>query len=241
MSFLRAVHRHARPRTYLEIGIYEGESLRLAGPSTRVIGIDPQPRCEPPYPPNWCIHAQTSDAFFARSDLAEMVGAVDIAFVDGLHHFEQTLRDLENVERLMSRRGVVLIHDVVPPAPSWAGRAPGPADGWAGDVWKVLPILREHRPDLRIAVVDAAPTGLAVVTGLDPSSTRLDAVHDEAVARWMDAPYRAWPDPPLRSWSEAADRFPVFQRRHLRDELAHNRRRARYLARRLMSARPGVR
>ena len=39
---------------------------------------------------------------------------------------------------------------------------------WSGDVWKVVVWLRRHRPDLRITTLDVAPTGLAVVTGLDP-------------------------------------------------------------------------
>jgi hypothetical protein len=35
-------------------------------------------------------------------------------------------------------------------------------------VWKVVVWLRRHRPDLRVATLDVGPTGLAVVTGLDP-------------------------------------------------------------------------
>jgi hypothetical protein len=44
---------------------------------------------------------------------------------------------------------------------------------WAGDVWKVLAILRRYRPDLTITTFDAAPTGLVAVSNLDPESTVL--------------------------------------------------------------------
>ena len=37
-------------------------------------------------------------------------------------------------------------------------------------MWKLVPILRQYRPDLAITVLDAPPTGLVLVTGLDPSS-----------------------------------------------------------------------
>jgi hypothetical protein len=40
-------------------------------------------------------------------------------------------------------------------------------------VWKVVDILLKCRPDLRIVMFDAIPTGLIAVTNLDPSSTIL--------------------------------------------------------------------
>ncbi|MEM6538781.1 MAG: glycosyltransferase, partial [Pseudomonadota bacterium] len=48
---------------------------------------------------------------------------------------------------------------------------------WCGDVYKVIPILREYRPDLTIHVVEAfvGPyrKGLAIVSGLNPEDTTL--------------------------------------------------------------------
>ena len=41
---------------------------------------------------------------------------------------------------------------------------------WTGDVWKCLPALKKYRPDLKIVVVDAIPTGLVLITNLDPKN-----------------------------------------------------------------------
>ena len=46
------------------------------------------------------IYELTSDEFFARYDLSELLGGpVELAFIDGLHLFEQVLRDFVNLER----------------------------------------------------------------------------------------------------------------------------------------------
>jgi hypothetical protein len=115
---------------------------------------------------------------------------VDLAFVDGLHRFEQALRDLANVERRARPGSVVLLHDCLPldAATSSRERRTG---FWSGDVWKILPVLAEHRPDLDVFVIPAYPTGLAVVTRLDPSSRVLDARAAEIADEWRD---REWSD-----------------------------------------------
>ena len=57
---------------------------------------------------------------------------------------------------------------------------------WTGDVWKMIPILRQWRPDLRIAVVDAPPTGLALVTKLDSESSILKDNYNKIVDTYLD-------------------------------------------------------
>jgi len=52
---------------------------------------------------------------------------------------------------------------------------------WTGDVWKVLPVLKQYRKDLSITLLDCAPTGLVLVSNLNPESTVLaDAYNDIA-------------------------------------------------------------
>jgi hypothetical protein len=58
-------------------------------------------------------------------------------------------------------------------------------------VWKVVSILRELRPELRIKLVATAPSGLCVVRGLDPTSRVLAGALEDVVERYRDRPYPA--------------------------------------------------
>src|SRR5438034_3091673 len=101
---LQRIHGHLRPRTYIEIGVEAGKSLRLVLPGTVALGVDPEPAVAFPLPPNVRVFAETSDDFFARHDVRAELGGlpVDLALIDGMHHFEFALRDFMNLERLRS-------------------------------------------------------------------------------------------------------------------------------------------
>jgi len=107
-------------------------------------------------------------------------GPIDLAFVDGLHLHEQTLRDVANVERHSHPGGVILIHDCLPIDKKTAARERSTVV-WSGDVWKVVVALRRHRPDLTVTTVDVEPTGLAIVSGLDPTNTILHDDYDAII------------------------------------------------------------
>lgn len=179
-GLLRRAHEIIRPARYLEIGVHEGHSLGFVRPGTRAVGVDPEPKVETP-PPDTVIVPSTSDAFFADPELVALLGGpIDLAFVDGLHLHEQTLRDIANVERHSHSGGVILIHDCLPIDARTAARERTTVI-WSGDVWKVVVALRRHRPDLTVSTVDVEPTGLAIVSGLDPASRVLDEAHAEIV------------------------------------------------------------
>ena len=154
-------------------------------PGTHAVGVDPRPKVSDP-PPDTTIVAETSDEFFARDDIAEVLGGpIELAFVDGLHLHEQTLRDVANVERHSTPGGVILIHDCLPIDAVTSARE-RTTMVWSGDVWKVVVALRRNRPDLTVTTVDVAPTGVAVVTGLDPTNTVLHDRRDAIIADLAD-------------------------------------------------------
>jgi len=215
-TLLRVMHERARPRAYLEIGVFHGASLRLALPSTRAIGVDPRPSIDGPLPRGFSVFAETSDAFFARPDVAAITGSIDVAFIDGLHLYEQALRDFVNLEPLMNPGGVILVHDCYPPHLESAGRTMTPGC-WAGDVWKLLFILAEHRPDLTITVSNVGPSGIGIVTGLDPISRVLADGFDDIVADYADLPFQWWPETRGTTFADVADQFPVFRPRRIGD------------------------
>jgi len=179
-GLLRRAHEIVNPQRYLEIGVHEGHSLSFVQPGTRVVGVDPEPKVETP-PDNTVIVPTTSDDFFADPELVGLLGGtIDLAFVDGLHLHEQTLRDVANVERHSHPDGIIMIHDCLPIDAKTAARDRTTVV-WSGDVWKVVVALRRHRPDLTVTTVDVEPTGLAIVSGLDPTSTVLHDDYDAII------------------------------------------------------------
>ncbi|MDE0065684.1 MAG: class I SAM-dependent methyltransferase [Acidimicrobiaceae bacterium] len=184
-GLLRRVHEILRPQRYLEIGVHRGHSLALVRPGTHTVGVDPEPMVEDP-PDNAVIVPAASDDFFASPELFGLLGGpVDLAFVDGLHLYEQALRDVANVERHSSPDGVILIHDCLPIDAETSTREQTSMI-WSGDVWKVVVALRRHRQDLTVTTVDVEPTGLAIVSGLDPDNTVLFDRHTEIVDELHD-------------------------------------------------------
>jgi hypothetical protein len=183
-EFLRRLHRQIKPKTYLEIGVNTGASLRLS--RSRTIGIDPQFKVVHPLRCNLVLAKATSDDFFARPEaLAHFRGKpTDLAFIDGMHLFEFALRDFINVERETSWTSVVVFDDMLPRDVHEAARD-RETKAWTGDVYKVIPTLREYRPDLVLIPVDTQPTGLLVVLAPDRTSTVLTDHYDEIEKRYV--------------------------------------------------------
>jgi tetratricopeptide (TPR) repeat protein len=141
---LKRILEAARPRTYLEIGVAQGDSLRLVQAPTLAIGVDPEPQLSAPLAPNQRVFAETSDAFFASHDVRAELGGqpIDLAFIDGMHHFEFALRDFANVERLATPRSTILIHDVYPLDRVTAERERR-RNFWSGDIWRLIVLLKK--------------------------------------------------------------------------------------------------
>ena len=114
-----------------------------------------------------------------------------MAFIDGLHHFEQTLRDFINVEKRASSDGLILIHDCIPVDETSSSRERRTLF-WSGDVWKCLAILMDRRADLDIKVIGTAPTGLVIVRGLDVNSRVLANQYDNLVEHYMNLSFADW-------------------------------------------------
>lgn len=190
-TWLQNFHKWLKPASYVEIGLGYGRSLALAGPGTKVVGIDP-------YQGTWeklnyvCPHGPatlfplTSDAFFEQYDLRKVIGyeTFDLGFIDGLHLFEQALKDFINLERYSRRDSVILIHDCLPIAPVVAERERS-TGFWTGDVWRIIPCLKTFRPDLKIMTIPTKPSGLGVVTNLDHASTILTENYDDIVRYYL--------------------------------------------------------
>mgnify|MGYP006924552669 CR=1 FL=1 len=172
LDALETVHKNMKPKNYLEIGCRFGDSLSLAKCDS--IGIDPNMRLKYDKPDNMTLFDITSDDYFEKQKTKKIFGSrFHLAYVDGMHLAEYALRDFINLEKESKKSSVVLFDDILPRRTEYAGRKPASA-AWCGDVYKVLRVLKQYRPDLTINVFDVAVKGLGVVTGLDRKSTVLE-------------------------------------------------------------------
>jgi SAM-dependent methyltransferase len=183
LDFLQALSASISPASYLEIGTATGASLaRFAcdaiciDPALHLNGNSIRQRTRA------LFFQMTSDDFFAQYDLLEMFpNGLNVAFLDGMHHFEYLLRDFINTERCCRQHSLILLHDCLPVNMRMAERElridPDEAEEtrlwWTGDVWRLLPALKKYRPDLRVTFLDCPPTGLVAITNLDPQSAIL--------------------------------------------------------------------
>jgi hypothetical protein len=171
-SILKKIHDRLKPRRYFEIGVDDGGSISLAKcPS---VGIDPDFELVSTLQSPTQIFRMESDAFFSDQALCSQVfkDGIDLAFIDGMHLAEYVLRDFINVEKRVGDSCVVLIDDVFPEQFAMAERDRA-FNAWCGDVYKIIPILREYRPDLEIHVFEAFAgpyrKGVALIYKLDQS------------------------------------------------------------------------
>jgi Methyltransferase domain len=188
LDLLARLHAFVEPRTYVEIGVFKGASLRLARPGTTAIGIDPSPRITSGLPAHVRVVEETSDGFFQHRDLRRELGGrtVELAFIDGMHQFEFVLRDFMNLEAWSAKHALILIHDCYPRDAASSERSPAPgADFWTGDVWRAVVALRRHRPDLEVVTLACPPSGVGLVRNLDPGSVVLRRRYERIVEEML--------------------------------------------------------
>lgn len=153
-----------RPR-YLEVGVHSGETF-LAVRAAHKVAVDPLFRFDVDAAaraePSAEFHAVTSDAYFRG--LAPDAPPFDVVFLDGLHTFEQTLRDLMNALAHTRPDSVIVIDDVKPNGFPAAIRdlgvfdrlyaaVPGTDAAWMGDVYRLVWFVSVFMPAWSYATV----------------------------------------------------------------------------------------
>lgn len=139
---------------YLEIGVSQGVTFHALKATSRV-AVDPEFAFPIPSEPEPGVeyHLQTSDDFFADYRGAKF----DVIYLDGLHTFEQTLRDTLNAILFIKDKGIIVIDDVVPTSYPASLRdsndtiairkATADSDtAWMGDVYKLVFFIESFLP-----------------------------------------------------------------------------------------------
>jgi hypothetical protein len=118
--YLDIYHRHferfrGRPVTVVEFGVFHGGSLQMwrdyFGPSSRIVGVDVNPRLQDLGEPGIEVHiGDQADRRFLR-ELASRVGPIDILIDDGGHTMPQQIATVEELYGAVRDDGVVLVED----------------------------------------------------------------------------------------------------------------------------------
>ena len=179
LSFLERVHEELAPRRYAEIGVWQGSSLELCKcPS---LAIDPFPMLASKLIDRVDLYTGSSDQFFLEEDRFQRLDNLDFAYIDGLHHIEFALKDFMNLERHSSRCTVIAVDDIYPKHPIQAKRI-RESSYWTGDVWKIIRILKNFRPDLCLLPIDTFPSGTLLIIGCDSANNSLWKIYDFLVS-----------------------------------------------------------
>lgn len=147
-------------RTYLEIGVEAGNTFFKVDVPDKV-AVDPKFRFDVADHPGSRYFEITSDEFFAQHAV-EFEGTFDLIYLDGLHTFEQCLRDFCATQHLANDRTIWLIDDTVPV--TYASSLPvyrqtlkvreetgDEVRAWMGDVFKVVFMLHDFFPQFSFA------------------------------------------------------------------------------------------
>ncbi len=182
LEIIRAIIDCKSAKTYLEIGV-QGGDVFLKVKARKKIAVDPKilitrkSRFRSILKDFWNItneyYELTSDVFFeTKVDLLKY--GLDVVFIDGLHTYDQSLKDVGNCLKFLNEDGVIIIHDCNPlsvsaayPANSWEHAESLKLDRWtgewSGDVWKTIAYLRSTQKKLHIFVLDC-DYGLGIIT-----------------------------------------------------------------------------
>ena len=147
--------------SYLEIGVAQGLTLEQVRVKERV-GVDPHPQFDvSQLPKGVSFNQMESDRYF---ETVNRRTPYDLVFLDGLHVWTQTYKDLINAIHICQPTSMILIDDVVPDDelsayPDWDAAlalkdAAGFTDGrWHGDVFKVILAIERFHPELSFCVI----------------------------------------------------------------------------------------
>lgn len=133
-------------KSYLEIGT-AGLGTFNAVKCERKVGVDPLNISATKGGTK--LVALPSDAFFFCN-----IENFDIVFIDGLHLYEQVIRDIVNSWKCLNLNGFIICHDMKP-LEGTCGRKPAtPGSAWNGDVYKAWMWFKEYAHAVPTFVID---------------------------------------------------------------------------------------
>ena len=126
-------------KSFLEIGVFRGQTTKEVKCCYKV-GVDPDPQCSVSY-------KITSDQYFDTYNQK-----FDIIFIDGLHLYQQVVKDIDNSLLHLNVGGIISCHDCLPI--QQINQLRQPHGQWTGDVWKAMLNTYQTNNSVNIDVVN---------------------------------------------------------------------------------------
>lgn len=133
IDLIKEVIKIKKYKSYLEIGCDQNQVFNNVSINYK-IGVDPQ---------SGGNFRGTSDKFFLTNKKK-----FDLIFIDGLHVYDQVIKDIENALKFLNDDGTILMHDCLPINAKYQF-VPRSRYKWNGDVWKAV-VLYRTKKDLDI-------------------------------------------------------------------------------------------
>lgn len=177
IEVLNAIIKKNNVTNYLEIGVNRGKCLFNIKGAQKRFAVDPffnfnlWKKCKAIVKNTDNLKNTyfevTSDAFFASNKELLKANIINLAFIDGLHTYEQSLQDTLNTLEYLDEGGVIVLHDCNPLDELAAYSAASIDDArkdlkdhkdwkniWNGDVWKTIVDIRKNHPELTAFVLN---------------------------------------------------------------------------------------
>tara|TARA_R110002020_G_scaffold347492_1_gene561165 strand:- start:2190 stop:2684 length:495 start_codon:yes stop_codon:yes gene_type:complete len=155
-KFLYVLARIYKPKNYLELGLYAGETFNLIEPLVqKAVGVD----ISPPQNLKGEIHKCTTDDFFKTNTTS-----FDLIFIDADHQYESSKKDFLNSIKFLNSQGLVVMHDTDPTTNELFSK------NRCGDSYKIVNDL-EQNTDYNIFTLPIAEAGLSIITKKNDTRT----------------------------------------------------------------------
>lgn len=125
-KIIQTIIKKKKYTSYLEIGCDDNSVFSKINIKNKV-GVDPKKGGN---------FRGTSDFFFKQNKKK-----FDCIFIDGLHEFNQVLKDVKNSIKILNNDGIILLHDTMP-RNKYHQAVPRCRPTWNGDVWKAVVYFR---------------------------------------------------------------------------------------------------
>jgi len=165
---LKEIIKYKNYNSYLEIGCDQDENFSQISIKNK-IGVDPK---------SGGTHRMTSDTFFLNN-----TQTYDLIYIDGLHTYEQTIKDIKNSLKYLNQNGTIVLHDCLPKK-IWNQIVPRIYGHWNGDVWKAIVEARTWKNINTFTII--ADHGLGVIQKKDNSNILLEEIDNYKKLKFKD-------------------------------------------------------